>query len=126
MGGPIFVLFVNDLAFADAAARSLESAGMRTLVVRGSITALSAFDIAIDVLVTDALPTAEPQNLALLRMIKNKRPIILLSTHPEVFEEKVGLPHGTVCEPFELAELCRNIKVRLATVAKGMPLTAPM
>jgi DNA-binding response OmpR family regulator len=126
MGGPIFVLLVDDQAFADAAATCLESAGLRTLVVSASIAALDVFDIAIDVLIADALPTAEPQRLALMRRITNKRPIILLSTYPEVLEKKVELSSGVVCEPFELAELCRNIKVRFPTVAKGMPLTAPM
>jgi DNA-binding NtrC family response regulator len=113
MGGPVFVLFVDDAAFADAAARSLESAGMRTIVVMGSVAAMGVFDNAIDVVVTDRLATAEP-GLTLARMIKNKRPIILLNTFPELLEEKVGLRRAESCEPFDVAELCRSIRVRLA------------
>ena len=121
MGGPIFVLIVDDQAFAHAAATCLEGAGLRTLVVRASIPALDVFDISIDVLIADLLPTSEAQSLALMRRITNKRPIILLSTYAEVERS-----NGAVCEPFELAELCRSIKARFPTVAKGMPLTAPM
>jgi DNA-binding response OmpR family regulator len=113
MGGPVFVLFVDDAAFADAAARSLESAGMRTIVMMGSVAAMGVFDNAIDVVVTDRLATAE-SGLTLARMIKNKRPIILLNTFPELLEEKVGLRRAESCEPFDVAELCRSIRVRLA------------
>jgi CheY-like chemotaxis protein len=62
MGGSVFVLFVDDdVAFADEAARSLESVGMRTVVALGSLAALDAFDAnAIDVVVTDIkLPAGE-------------------------------------------------------------------
>src|SRR5208282_4767108 len=53
VGGSIFVLFVDDdVAFADAAARSLEAVGMRTAVALGS-AALDQFDSsAVDVVVT--------------------------------------------------------------------------
>jgi ActR/RegA family two-component response regulator len=38
VGGSVFVLFVDDdAAFADAAARSFESVGMRTVVALGSM-----------------------------------------------------------------------------------------
>jgi DNA-binding response OmpR family regulator len=117
MGGSIFVLFVDDdAAFADAVACSLESAGMRTIVALGSVAALDAFDSnAIDVVVTDIkLPAGEAHGLALSRMIKNKRPIILLTTYPEHLEEKVALLGGELCKPIELAELCRSIRVRLS------------
>ncbi len=113
MGGPIFVLFVDDAAFADAAARSLESAGMRTIVVMESVAAMGVLDNAIDVVVTDRLATAEP-GLTLARITKNKRPIILLNTYPELLEEKVGRRRAESCEPFDVAELCRSIRVRLA------------
>jgi DNA-binding response OmpR family regulator len=113
MSGPIFVLCVNDTAFANAAARSLQSAGMRTIVAMGSIAALGALDNAIDVVVTDRLATAQPQGVALMRMIRNKRPIILLNTYPELLEEKVGVSGAASCEPFDLAELCRSIRLHL-------------
>ena len=47
-------------------------------------------------------------------MTKNKRPIILLNTYPELLEEKVGRRRAESCEPFDVAELCRSIRVRLA------------
>ena len=99
MGGPIFVLFVDDAAFADAAARSLESVGMGTIVGRGYVAAMGVFDNAIDVVVTDRLATAEP-GLTLARMTKNKRPIILLNAYPELLAGKVGVPSTALCEPF--------------------------
>jgi len=44
VGGANFVLLVDDdAAFADAAARSFESVGMRTLVALGSMPALDVF-----------------------------------------------------------------------------------
>ena len=44
MGGAVFVLLVDDdAAFADAAARSFESVGMRTVVALGSMPALDVF-----------------------------------------------------------------------------------
>ena len=60
MGGSIFVLLVDDdAAFADAAARSFESVGMRAVVALGPNGALDVFDDAIDVVVTDIkLPAA--------------------------------------------------------------------
>jgi DNA-binding response OmpR family regulator len=80
------------------------------------MAALDAFDSnEIDVVVTNIkLPTGEHHGLALARMIKNKRPIILLTMYPEHLEEKVALPGGELCKPIELAELCRSIRVRLA------------
>jgi CheY-like chemotaxis protein len=75
VGGSVFVLFVDDdAAFADAAACSFESVGMRTVVALGSMAAIDVFDSdAIDVLITDIkLPAREPHGLALARMIKNK------------------------------------------------------
>ena len=77
MGGSVFVLFVDDdAAFADAAARSFESVGMRTVVALGSMPALDVFDNHdIDVVVTDVkLPAGEHQGSALARMIRNRRP----------------------------------------------------
>lgn len=120
MGGSIFVLFVDDdAAFADAVARSLESAGMRTVVALGSVAALDAFDShAIDVVVTDIkLPAGEAHGLALSRMIRNKKPrvpIILMTTYSELLEGEIALPGAALCKPIELAELCRSIRVRLA------------
>ena len=44
MGGAVFVLLVDDdAAFADAAARSFESVGMRTVVALGAMPALDVF-----------------------------------------------------------------------------------
>jgi len=120
VGGSIFVLLVDDdAAFADAAARSLEAVGMRTILALGSMDALNAFDgNTIDVFVTDVGPPAgEAQALALAQMIRNKgvrMPIILITAYPELLEGKVALPGSARCNPFELAELCREIKVRMA------------
>ena len=114
MGGSVFVLFVddNDAAFADAAARSFESVGMRTVVALGSMAALDVFEShEIDVVVTDVkLPAGEPHRSALVRMISNRRPqvpIILMSAHPEVLD--VASPSVARCKPLEIAELCRAI-----------------
>jgi CheY-like chemotaxis protein len=120
MGGSIFVLLVDDdAAFADAAARCFESVGMSAVVALGSMATLDAFDSsAIDVVITDInLPAGETHGLALARMIKNKRPhapIILMTTRPEFPEGEAALPGSVLCEPLELAELCRAITVRLA------------
>jgi DNA-binding response OmpR family regulator len=120
VGGSIFVLFVDDdAAFADAAARSLEAAGMRTVVALGSAAALDAVDSnTFDVVVTDIkLPAVETHGLALTRLIRNKRPrvpVILMTTYPDVFEDEVALPGAVLCKPVELAEICREIKARLA------------
>jgi DNA-binding response OmpR family regulator len=120
VGGSIFVLLVDDdAAFADAAARSFESVGMRTVVALGSMAAIDGFDSnAIDVVVTDInLPEGEPHGLALARMIKNKKPhvpIILMTAHPELLKQEVALPGAALCKPLEIAELCRAIKVRTA------------
>ena len=118
MGGSIFVLLVeDDAAFADAAARSFESVGMRTVVALGSMPTIDGFDSnAIDVVITDIkLPSGGPHGLALERMIKNKRPrvpIILMTAHPELLGNEVALPRAALCKPLEIAELCRAIKVR--------------
>ena len=119
MGGAIFVLVVDDdAAFANAAARCIESAGMRAVVALGSMAALAAFDSnTIDVVVTDIkLGIGEPHGLALSRMIRDKRPrvpIILMTAYPELLEGEVAPPGAVLCKPFELAELCRAIRVRL-------------
>jgi CheY-like chemotaxis protein len=92
MGGSVFVLFVDDdAAFADEAARSLETIGIRTVVALGSLAALDAFDAnAIDAVVTDIkLPAGDDNGLALARMIRNKRPrvpIILMTMCPDLLE----------------------------------------
>jgi DNA-binding response OmpR family regulator len=118
VAGSIFVLFVDDdAAFADEAARSLEAVGMRTVVALGSGAALDAVDsAAVDVVVTDIkLPAGETQGLALARMIRNKGPrvpIIMMTTYPELFEGEVA--GSALCKPLELAELCRDIRARLA------------
>jgi two-component system OmpR family response regulator len=120
VGGSIFILAVDDdAAFADAAARSFESVGMRTVVALGSTAAIDGFDSnAIDVVVTDIkLPEEEPRGSVLARMIKNKKPhvpIILMTAHPELLKQGVALPDAALCKPLEIAELCRAIKVRLA------------
>jgi DNA-binding NtrC family response regulator len=119
MGGSIFVLLVDDdAAFADAAARSFESVGMRTIVALGSMATLDAFDSnAIDVVVTDIkLLAGKAHSMALAQMIKNKAPrtpIILMTAHPELLEREAA-PGAEQCKPFEIAELCRAIRVRLA------------
>jgi DNA-binding response OmpR family regulator len=118
VGGSIFVLVVDDdAAFADAAARSFESVGMRTVVALGSMPPIEGFDSnAIDVVITNIkLPADEPHGSALERMIKNKRPrvpIILMTAHPELLGNEVALPSAALCKPLEIAELCRAIKVR--------------
>jgi DNA-binding response OmpR family regulator len=118
VGGSIFVLFVDDdAAFADAAARSFESVGMRTVVALGSTAALDAFDSSeIDVLVTDIkLPAGETHGLMLSRMLRNKKPrvpIILMTAHPELLKNEVGVLGAVMCKPLEIAELCRSIRVR--------------
>jgi two-component system OmpR family response regulator len=120
VGGSIFILVVDDdAAFADAAARSFESVGMRTVLALGSTAAIDGFDSnAIDVVVTDIkLPDGEPRGSVLARMIKNKKPhvpIILMTAHPELLKQEVALPDAVLCKPLEIAELCRAIKVRLA------------
>ena len=93
VGGSIFVLFVDDdVAFADAAARSLEAVGMRTAVALGS-AALDEFDSsAVDVVVTDIkLRAGVAHSVALERMIRSKSPrvpIILMTTYPELRRER--------------------------------------
>jgi DNA-binding NtrC family response regulator len=121
VGGSVFVLFVddNDAAFADAAARSFESVGMRTVVALGSMAALDVFEShEIDVVVTDVkLPAGEPHRSALVRMISNRRPqvpVILMSAHPELLERDVVSPCAVLCKPLEIAEFCRAIRVRQA------------
>jgi len=109
----------DDAAFADAAARSFESVGMRTVVALGSMPALDVFDgDEIDVVVTDVkLPAGEPDGSVLARMIRNRRPqvpIILMSAHPELLENEVASPGAARCKPLEIAELCRAIRVRQA------------
>jgi DNA-binding NtrC family response regulator len=118
VGGSIFVLFVdNDAAFANAAARSFESVGMRAVVALGSAAALDAFaSNEIDVVVTDfKLANGETQSLALSRMISDKRPrapVILMTVHPELLKQELALPDAALCEPLEIAKLCRAIRVR--------------
>jgi DNA-binding NtrC family response regulator len=118
VGGSVFVLFVeDDVAFADEAARSLETIGMRTVVALGSLAALDAFDAnAIDVVVTDIkLPAREDHALALARMINKRRPrvpFILMTTYPKLPEGEVARLGGVLCNPLELAELCREIAAR--------------
>jgi DNA-binding response OmpR family regulator len=119
VGGSIFILVVDDdAAFADAAARSFESVGMRTVVALGSTAAIDGFDSsAIDVVITDIKLPGEPRGSVLARMIKNKRPhvpIILMTAHPELLKQEVALPGAALCKPLEITELCRAIKVRLA------------
>jgi DNA-binding response OmpR family regulator len=119
VGGSIFILVVDDdAAFADAAARSFESVGMRTVVALGSTAAIDGFDSnAIDEVITDIKLPGEPRGSVLARMIKNKRPhvpIILMTAHPELLKQEVALPGAALCKPLEIAELCRAIKVRLA------------
>jgi DNA-binding NtrC family response regulator len=117
VGGSIFVLFVDDdTAFANAAARSFQSAGMRTLLVLGSMVGNDVFDNSIDVIITDIkLPAREPQGLALAQMIKNNRrhaPIILMTVHTELLSKHVNPPSSALGTPLEIAELCRAIRVR--------------
>ena len=117
VGGSIFVLFVDDdAAFANAAARSFESVGMRTVVALGSTAALDALDSSeIDVLVTDIkLPAGETHGLT-LSMLQNKKPrvpIILMTAHPELLKSEVNVLGAVMCKPLEIAELCRSIRVR--------------
>jgi CheY-like chemotaxis protein len=118
VGGSVFVLFVDDdAAFADEAARSLETIGIRTVVALGSLAALDAFDAnAIDAVVTDIkLPAGDDSGLALARMIRSKRPrapIILFTAYPERLHGEVTPPGAVLCNPSELAELCREIRAR--------------
>ena len=113
-------MFVDDdAAFANAAARSFESVGMRTVVALGSMPALDVFDgHDIDVVVTDVkLAAGEPHRSTLVRMISNRRPqvpVILMSARPGLFERDVVSPGAVLCQPLEIAELCRAIKVRQA------------
>jgi DNA-binding response OmpR family regulator len=118
MGGSIFVLMVDDdAAFADAAARSFESVGMRAVVALGPSGALDVFDDAIDVVVTDIkLPAGEPYGFALTHMIRNKRPgasMILMTAHRELLKREVGPPGGKLYKPLEIAEFCRSIRLLL-------------
>ena len=84
------------------------------------MAALDAFDSnAIDVVVADIkLPAGEPYSTALARMINNKKPrvpFILMTAHPELLTKEIVLPGARLClcEPLEIAELCRAIRVRL-------------
>jgi DNA-binding NtrC family response regulator len=118
VSGSFFILFVDDdAAFADAAARSFESVGMRAVLALGPMAAFDAFDgDEIDVVVTDIkLRAREPQSSALARMIRNRRPqvpIILMSAHPELLGKDVISPGTVLCKPLEIAHLCRAIRVR--------------
>jgi len=92
---------------------------MRTMVALGSTADLDVVDSStIDVVVTDMkLPAGKAHGLALARMIGNERvrvPVILMTTYPEVLDGEVALPGSVLCNPLELAELCREIKARLA------------
>jgi CheY-like chemotaxis protein len=79
--------------------------------------ALDIFDSGeIDVLVTDAkLPArGDPHGSALARMIRNRGahlPVILMSAHPELLAKDITSP-AVHCQPLEIAELCRAIRVR--------------
>jgi DNA-binding response OmpR family regulator len=117
MGGSIFVLLVeDDAAFADAAARSFESMGMRTVVALGSMPPIEGFDSnAIDVVITDIkLPAGEPHGLARADDQKQKTLCAdhLMTAHPELLGNEVALPSAALCKPLEIAELCCAIKVR--------------
>jgi len=120
MRGSIFILIVDDdIAFAEAAARTFESVGMRTLLVLGWMSGTGIFDWnAVDVIITDIdLATREPRASALARMLSTKRPqtsIILLTAHPEVLKEDVETSSAGPSNAFEIAELCRAIRVRHA------------
>jgi len=109
----------DDAAFADAAGRSFESVGMRTVVALGSMPALDVLDSHdVDVVVTDVKFLAhEPHRSALGRVIRNRRPqvpIILMTAHPELLEKDVASSNAVLCKPLEIAELCRAIRVRQA------------
>jgi DNA-binding response OmpR family regulator len=115
VGGAVFVLLVDDdAAFANAAARSFESVGMRTVVALGSDAALDVFKSdEIDVVVTDV----KSESFALARMIGNKRPqvpVILMSAYPELLANDIASPSAVLCKPLEIAELCRTIRLRQA------------
>ena len=118
MSGSIFILFVDDdAAFANAAARSFESVGMRAVLALGSMAAFDAIDSEeIDVVVTDIkLSAREPQSSALARMIRDRRPqvpIILMSAHRELLGKDFISPGRVFCKPLEIAHLCRAIRVR--------------
>jgi len=120
VGGSIFILLVDDdAAFADAAARSLETCGMRTVVALGSNASIETFDSdTVDVLVTDIkLPAVESRGSALAQLIKEKRdrvPVILMSTYPEPRTGDHAMPGSLLCDPRQLAELCHEIRLRLA------------
>jgi DNA-binding response OmpR family regulator len=113
----IVVLFVDDDAgFAAMGALYLESQGMRSIVVSGSMAALDVFETqAIDVVVTDIkLGAGEPHGLALARMIRHKNPrmpIILMTVDPQLIEGE-NLPGPLLKKPFDFAELGREIKER--------------
>jgi CheY-like chemotaxis protein len=108
-------------AFADAAARSFESVGRRTVVALGSTAAIDGFDSnAIDVVVTDIkLPEGEPRGSVLTRMIKNKRPhvpIILMTAHPELLKQE-GTPPGQHC-PFHRSRKLKRGRRMISALAK--------
>ena len=115
MGGSIFIVFVDDAAFAYAAARSLAAVGMRTVLASGFATLPEAFENdAFDVVITDIKLSGGNHGLALAQMIRDIRPrapIILLTTYPE---EVVTLPGSATCDPSELAALCCEIRARQA------------
>ena len=112
-GGSIFVLTVDDdAAFAQAAARSFESVGMRTFLALDPKVPFDGSD-AIDVIVTDR--AGEPRSLALAELLKKRGPrgpIILMTAQPDTFRRAPS--EAESWQPLEIAELCRMIKVRQA------------
>jgi DNA-binding response OmpR family regulator len=117
MCGSIFVLVVDDdVSFADAAARSFESVGMRTLLVLGSMPSIRFFEANdIDVIITDIKVAAGGHRAsALRRMLSAKQPnpsIVLMTAHPELLKEDVETETAALCSPLDVAELCRAIRV---------------
>ena len=104
--GSIFVLFVdNDTAFANAAARSFQSVGMRTLLVLGSRVDIDVFDNFIDVIITDI-----------------SMPVLNGIDAVDELRNKLGLPQKEIpaATPNSLIEICHH---RFATPMREAKLT---
>jgi CheY-like chemotaxis protein len=117
------LLVEDDDAFAYAAARHLESVGIRTTVVSGAMEALrvcekNKFDLAV---IDLKLLSGEPHGLSLARMIRNTTPgfpVIIVTAYPEALDGEVGVPGRVLQKPVELADLEREINACLATRAR--------
>lgn len=118
------VLIVEDDAvFAYSIARYLEAQGLKTHVELSSMAGLETFARnSIQVVVADVmLRKGEPHGLSLVRMIHDKDPgvgVVLMTAFPDALDGEGRLPGRLFHKPFELSDLCKEIKDCIGRGAK--------